>query len=949
MSIAVQLALIGAVATPEGSTPPPVNLPITFTLNNISAAASFAAPNVSYSHPFADGDVPAGGSVTLTDSIGNPVVVQMDAVKLHPSGCVKWAVLSHPCAETFAGGASKSYTLNSSATAPNKTVNAGLWGSSTNHATWAATLAAHSDFKTVDGPGFDAGSGVYTTSVNFILANYTERVPGTGYGSNYPTGGWEMAKIGPNCLEFYCWQYIKNDASGFFHGYVRRDIWVKAWSPTGPYEVDVQTTMPDTWNTITSTTGTTDEQYNQSMKRWITLVQVKNGSTVIKYDGGPNDINAVTVPNAKFNTTTNQLAYPINTFMPQTAVVFTSTGALPSGLAANTLYFPAYQNGADNPLLATVRQYQSLVEQNGGRPAWQASHSYVVNDWIQNNNIQYICITAGVSASSGGPTGGSPVNDITDGTVHWQNVTMPLGSTGSGTITAYPVSQCYPQAGFDTAGDYGDAIWSGTGTRPTIVVGHNFNYLTQISKFTLTYNINAGSIVSNLVQPTYLPARFQAGMLWAQSTTGASGQRIGHINAIGVQTLYQPADPWAYYGVIQGAHCWAMSAYAFIGDEKDGTPLHTTNGPGGAGGTYPGLASNITNWTVFNVPGSVSPGIVARGANWSGWNYAIQYQNGTNGQYYADNSHVPNNAQIAYLKTGRPLFLKSAIYNAAAYLNMVYQGFQTLGGNNYYCLTNGAFGSCQLRGWAWAWRTIFNTFFMMNDDHIWQPVFKDCYEMNMNFEAARISTVYPAAQLACGVPDVLDHDNGNAHIAPWMMSFYLQTANLEGWRGGQTSGTAAAAATMVNFLANWWTRYDAATVNPAAIYYFGAYDNLYAPASQDWSNCYPNSIVLWSACSAAGFFPPPWMSNLFDYYSTPPNYIFQVGFPGNTDSYQVFAQAACKMATLAVPGNTTVAGVFTHLKSTFSTATGISATTGCIQFYGTSAGVQQTINTHAAF
>src|ERR1044072_6745714 len=65
----------GAVA---GVSPPSPHSPLTLTLNNINASTSAVGPKVSYAHPFKDGDIPANGSVTVTDSLRNPVTVQMD-------------------------------------------------------------------------------------------------------------------------------------------------------------------------------------------------------------------------------------------------------------------------------------------------------------------------------------------------------------------------------------------------------------------------------------------------------------------------------------------------------------------------------------------------------------------------------------------------------------------------------------------------------------------------------------------------------------------------------------------------------------------------------------------------------------------------------------------------------------------------------------------------------
>lgn len=50
--------------------------------------------------------------------------------------------------------------------------------------------------------------------------------------------------------------------------------------------------------------------------------------------------------------------------------------------------------------------------------AWVASTAYVVGQKVTNNSNVYICITAGTSDSSGGPTTTS--SDITDNTAHWK-------------------------------------------------------------------------------------------------------------------------------------------------------------------------------------------------------------------------------------------------------------------------------------------------------------------------------------------------------------------------------------------------------------------------------------------------------------------------------------------------------------------------------------------------
>jgi hypothetical protein len=433
-------------------------------------------------------------------------------------------------------------------------------------------------------------------------------------------------------------------------------------------------------------------------------------------------------------------------------------------------------------------------------------------------------------------------------------------------------------------------------------------------------------------------------MQWYQAATGASGNRIGFMNQWQVASLYQPTDPFYYYGVLQGALCWHQSAYAFMMDEAGGAPLVANNGTNNSGKPYPGLPSCIPNWCVSNVPGSVNPNIVPRSAQWSGWAPGTENDSGLNGQYYGDPSHAPMNSQVAYLKTGRPIFLESAIFQANNYHVMVYQGYQTIAGGKYYCLSNGAYGSTQLRGWAWAWRCLFQAFFMTPDDHLFQPVIRDVYNDNVNFEAMRIKNRYPPNQIVSGVPECLDHDNGGAHFAPWMLAFFIQVVALEHWRGGQTAAGATSVATISNFLANFWARY-LPSVNANAVLYYPAYDQLYAPKSQDWANCYTDWTTMFTASAAQGFFPAPWPTQLYDHDQV----FFHPGFPGNADSYHVFGQCAVSMHALALPGNSTVMGAKAAIKAALSAASGISQSTGGIQWHGSKNGTVINVQTHAVF
>lgn len=89
-----------------------------------------------------------------------------------------------------------------------------------------------------------------------------------------------------------------------------------------------------------------------------------------------------------------------------TGLPWTDSSADASGLVA----FYRVMNAA-----GTVCHLQGLVGET-----WQASKAYLLNQQVIANGNLYRCITAGTSASSGGPSGTGA--DITDGTAHWQYI-----------------------------------------------------------------------------------------------------------------------------------------------------------------------------------------------------------------------------------------------------------------------------------------------------------------------------------------------------------------------------------------------------------------------------------------------------------------------------------------------------------------------------------------------
>jgi hypothetical protein len=69
--------------------------------------------------------------------------------------------------------------------------------------------------------------------------------------------------------------------------------------------------------------------------------------------------------------------------------------------------------------------YRDIVE-------WAPLTAYLQNDVRQNQGKEYVCITAGTSAASGGPV--TTAADIPDGTAHWAYRGIALNSYGRGMI-----------------------------------------------------------------------------------------------------------------------------------------------------------------------------------------------------------------------------------------------------------------------------------------------------------------------------------------------------------------------------------------------------------------------------------------------------------------------------------------------------------------------------------
>ena len=851
MSAAVQLAVIGTIAGEfsGGTPPPPGNLPVPVTLNNINSTTSFAAPLMTIGHMFADGDVPAGGSVTMLDSTSNPVTVQMDQVALWPSGCVRSVALSFNCAETWSASTSKTYTVNSSATAPNNTPNSGTWGGTSKAAVIAAFLAA-SAFQ-VRFTGFDAGGATYDIDVNRILSTYNDIVP-SGWGTSYPRGGYEFTKIGPVCIELHMWEYIRNQASPFkTQGYTRCDICIKMAAPGGPYAIDGWISQPNMWNTVPLSSSA--EQFGNKQPRFASVIEIFNGASRVAAVGGPNDPRTVTATNTNFNTSTNRYTAAAGAFFPQTGVAFTSTGSLPAGnMATNTVYWPAYLPGTANPYLISAKALAGTIE-TGQYRNWAQSLAVGVGDIVFNttNNIWYRYTSAGNTSGSGtGPSGTG--SGITDGTATCDCCSLQFTSQGSGTITAFPVYPSFAGAACSFVDQVGNPLWVGAGAFPDIYPGHDFTHLTTKTKFVAPYN-NVTTVTPGAAVPLITnlsPSQSVAGLPSQGIDTsgdGAGDQRVGHVSEFGVCSLFQPAQPRYVRTVIQMPLVFMNFPGVYMYDESGGHPFIANNGTNNSGTPYANFPSLIPGWTAGNTAGSNPTTVQARGADWSAWDISVQNQTGYNNQYYFDSSHFPCLWQIGWLKTGRTIFLEQGLTHANAGTFMTFNGSQTLSGYTYQPLIAGLKNSDQLRGFGWAWRTLFQAMYIIPNSHSMYPYFRDVYDDNAKYQALRIAT-FPANQLPLGYwPNDVEAgvSGGVGGWAAWMGFFCMHAINIEQWRGGLTPNEAANHywGVVADFYARQWQIWDPA-LDIGAPNYCATYRTVYGPNTSNWTTAYTDPGVV---------------------------------------------------------------------------------------------------------
>jgi len=316
---------------------------------------------------------------------------------------------------------------------------------------------------------------------------------------NPPMQGWEVIRSGPVCTEWRFWSVFKRVSDGAFHYWLRGVIFVRAWGATGPFEIGGYWGI---FNAFGPNLGGSVGASATKINKYAFTARLQNGNTVLANWGGPGDFRATTVAQTAINTANNTVALTaaqaqallgVGYFQYENhpamgvPVVLSSSGTMPGGLSAGTPY------------------------------------------WITSTNPPAISFC---------PTR----LDAEQAT----NI-IAITSQGSGTLSITPVSAAFPWVPTLALDQDGGRVWyagSSGMTKPTLLVAHDFTYLTTRSRFLPPYLTNL-TVDSTVSPPALLP--FSQGALYFPSNIGGTGEseqddRIGYLTWHSACALYRPFD-----------------------------------------------------------------------------------------------------------------------------------------------------------------------------------------------------------------------------------------------------------------------------------------------------------------------------------------------------------------------------------------------------------------------
>lgn len=722
----------------------------TITVKNMGGG-SLASPVVSHLLKIAKGDLPDGARLEVRSADGlTSYTTQQDQETFWNDDSGKVANIVFQSPDTFSAAEEIPYAVYSVAGAPSRTANVTL-----------TDLQDH-DIK-LKFSGGSLGSDVFFVSVNDIISGGNSEPWGTN-----PINGYRVIRSGALCTEWEFWGYLKRQSDSAYHKWLKASIYLRAWD-ADTFEIIGFVRQGNTFGAHPSGTVGSSIQLRHTF-----VSELYDNTTLIGAVGGANDTDGTFTfaQSGAVNTTTNRLTLPSghNAWDGQVYRV-SSSGSLLGGLATNTDYTLTFiDRAASNDVLLCTSRW--AIGQPNGYSNWAGSTAYGAGWIVKNNNILYICITSGTSASSGGPTGTAA--DITDGTAHWACLHADLTSAGSGNITFTPMCVLYPHCGQAITQADGKGFWIG-GTRPNYLVAPDIDYLLNETKAYPSYD-QAVTLDAPAEELTLTPGWYQYPGDINTAGDNVGDDRIGYINHRGLFAVYNPFDEAAH----QLARCVSLNFAAyhiFLEDEASGYVPVTNNGPDKAGASYTGLSAPNPTFRAYPFEGG-SPAAVAPAE------FGDDLVSGYDGMYerytrWVDGSHLPAPGISAYAITGDIIHLDLAAHEFNMMVNSQYQPNTniTLGNSvTYYRLL---LWDQQTRGIAWAHKLMGELMHYMPDNYVIKPYVRDI----SNDNAAYLKQWRQEQGSDVTTLGWFNYWEGKKEFQPWEFFYWTISLGMEMWRG----------------------------------------------------------------------------------------------------------------------------------------------------------------------
>lgn len=616
-----------------------------------SGASKSPGQLVSLAVPIQTGDVPAGNRIQIRENDGATVLTTQE------DGCSLWRQDNSKkvCAVSFYEPRSLVldqkvvYRIFSVAGAPDRTPKI-----TTTDITGKTDLTVKTSNLTETQGKPETGTWDLI-SLNYVLTKCVRYSRPSGYGAN-PRCGWDVVASGPVRYGIHAFQYARREGDGSFHKWIRTDIWVDFWGSGGtpcPCSIALQIAQPNTWGPIAGgAVGSSPEG------GYMFAAQVRNGSKAIYNLGGLGDSRVSTVT---FDHLTGRIIFPggRRSWVENAGGVFgisLSGEKLPAGLTAGTTYF-FYTSG---------------------------SYPDLISDKFQI--YPYQC--AAVQSCS---TKVAPVTFSDD---------------GAGAITATPLVVTTPFSGFLGLDEAAQRFWiNAAGSRmpaPSLLVSHDFGYLTQKSKAVPPYITTLFGRLSALSGPplTYFPNSYYFPIDMNMTGDGPGDERIGYLNRTGAYSLFMPYDPVAAQNSLVIGASFSLQ-HMYHEDEAVGFPDVFNNGANKNGASYPTLGRPQPTQHTYPYSGGtwLTPSTKFADLGVISERYGV----------WLESSHLPAPQQAPYLKTGQPEWQAQLAMEANAVVGNMQVTSAGVGKNIYYRVfapSLKGFANMQTRGVAWGRRTV---------------------------------------------------------------------------------------------------------------------------------------------------------------------------------------------------------------------------------------------------